>query len=166
MPNPGSLSTTVWPIAALRPHERNPRTIEPEELDRLVESLRQYQCVEPVVVNTREGRRGVILGGHQRVEAMRRLGWEVVPVVTVDLGAQEELALLIALNRIKGTWDLGKLRAMVEAIPSIELDAIGFTAEALPQLLDGPCAVRGQAVELLEPVLGTTQVCPTCGYRW
>lgn len=73
----------------------NPRTIEPEALERLRASLRDFGVAEPVAVNIQTG---TIVGGHMRVEAARLEGWTSFPVRVLDLSPAREMALNAALN--------------------------------------------------------------------
>jgi ParB/RepB/Spo0J family partition protein len=68
-------------IERLRPDPANPRQIEAAELDALTRSIRRYGFVQPIVAT----RDGLVVAGHQRLVAARRLGLASVPVIYVDL---------------------------------------------------------------------------------
>ena len=66
------------PIAELKDHEE----VDPAKVDQLVEDIRRRQAVaDPVWVALGSG---VILNGHHRVAALRRLGAHRVPAWMVD----------------------------------------------------------------------------------
>ena len=77
--------------------EYNPRVISPEAMAGLKESINRFGCVEPIIVNVRSGR-NVIVGGHQRYEALVSQGVTECVCVTVDLSIKEEKALNLTLN--------------------------------------------------------------------
>jgi hypothetical protein len=79
----------------LTPADYNPRTISDDALDGLRKSIERFDLVQPIIWNERTKR---IVGGHQRVKAMRQLGRTEAQVVVVDLPETEEKALNIALN--------------------------------------------------------------------
>lgn len=79
----------------LAPADYNPRTISDDALDGLRKSIERFDLVQPIIWNERTKR---IVGGHQRVKALRQLGRTEAQVVVVDLPETEEKALNIALN--------------------------------------------------------------------
>ncbi len=88
----------------------NPRLMTEAEAGRLDEELDEFGMVENVVVNRRNMH---IVGGNQRVGALRRKGEKKAPVVFVDLDDDAEIRLNLALNKIGGSWDNEKLRTLV-----------------------------------------------------
>lgn len=122
-------------IADLRPDPLNPRRIGAEELESLTRSIREFGFVEPVVVR-REDR--TVIGGHQRLVAARRLGFETVPVIYVDLTAEQAKVLNLALNKISGSWDeelLARMVADLTPVEDIDLTLSGFSEDEIGKLL-------------------------------
>ncbi len=122
-------------IDELRPDPANPRRISDEELDALTRSMRQWGVVQPVLAR-REDR--VVIGGHQRLVAARRLGLATVPVIWLDIGAEQARLLNLALNRISGSWDeqlLARLLADLQADTDLDLSLSGFAEDELKELL-------------------------------
>jgi DNA modification methylase len=135
------LDRLLVPIAFVRPDPTNPRT--QVNLDALVESIRAFGMRWPVVVNRRTG---AIEAGHQRVEALRRLGAQHVPVVWADDDMSMARAFMIADNRVGevvAEWDedaLGALLADLSRDSDHLLDALGFDDAEITRLMmgDGP----------------------------
>lgn len=50
------------------------------ELDPLMESIKKYGLMNPVVIN----RNNELIAGHRRLESVKRLGWKVIEVVVMD----------------------------------------------------------------------------------
>jgi len=90
-----NIEIQVMPISALKNNPRNPRQISDLALSRLQKSVERFGLVEPIVYNKRSG---CIVGGHQRVKALKQLGEKEATVVVVDLDETDEKALNIALN--------------------------------------------------------------------
>lgn len=85
----------------------NPREISPEEMEKLKTSIEEFGYVDPIIVNEVNNH---IVGGNQRYEALKELGYETVDVVYVhEEDSNREKALNIALNKISGEWDNEKL---------------------------------------------------------
>lgn len=97
-------------IKEIKPSPYNPRKISNEDFAQLVESLRQYSFVEPLVVNSNPERYGNLIGGHQRLKAALHLGYTKVPVVFIQLDEKHERALNLRLNRNTGEFDLELLK--------------------------------------------------------
>ena len=122
-------------IDELRPDAANPRRISDAELEALTRSLRQYGFLQPVIAR-REGH--VVIGGHQRLVAARRLGLKTVPVIFVDLTVEQARVLNLALNKISGSWDdelLARMLADLRPVEDLDLTLSGFTEEELGKLL-------------------------------
>lgn len=113
-------------IDQLRPHPQNPREISPRSLKKLMKSIEgnpDYFEVRPIVASLQANGKYLILGGHQRYEACKELGWEKVPVeVMVGLTPEREIEILLLDNHSSGTTDREKL----EMINPITLKKIGI----------------------------------------
>jgi len=133
----GSLQIEHVSAHTLRPHPRNPRTISPGQMAALERSITQFGLVDPMVVRKADH---TVIGGHQRLEAAKRLGLKTVPVVFVDLTETEASLLNIALNKISGDWDLEKLGEILSELrdlPDIDVSLTGFDTEELEDLFAG-----------------------------
>src|SRR5674476_1397410 len=100
--NTAALTVEQVPIDQLRPDPANPRRISDEELDSLERSIRQFGFVQPILARKEDG---VVIGGHQRLVAARRLGLTTVPVTYLDLSTEQARLLNLAHNKISGSWD-------------------------------------------------------------
>lgn len=123
------------PIGALRPDPFNPRRISDAELEALTRSLQEFGFVDPVIARRADK---TVVGGHQRLLAARRLGYTEVPVVFVDLSAEQAKLLNLALNKISGEWDqelLARLLKDLSASPEVDLTLSGFAEDEVKKLL-------------------------------
>ena len=124
-----SLQVERLPIADLHPDPCNPRRIAEAELAALTRSIATFGWVAPVLA-PRADRRVIV--GHQRLIAARRAGLTTVPVILLDLSAEDARLLNVALNRIGGAWDqdlLARLLIDLRATTARDLTLSGF-AEA------------------------------------
>ena len=105
-------------IDSLSKLENNPRTITPEDMERLKESIRNnpdYLEAHPIVLSDRTGEL-VIIDGNQRYEACVQLGYDEVPTALLHgLTEEREREIIIRANVNNGKWDLDK-----EIIPVFE----------------------------------------------
>jgi len=122
-------------IDDLRPDPANPRRISDQELEALTRSIREFGFVDPVIARTEDK---IVIGGHQRLVAARRLGYKVIPVVFVDLSKEQAHLLNIALNKISGSFDdelLARLLSELSATPDVDLTLTGYGEDELEKLL-------------------------------
>ena len=86
-------------------HERkdNPRKLSKHDAQHLQRSIEKFGLCEPVVLNWN----GEIIGGHQRVRTLHKMGYKEVDVYLPDQPLSEEEAkeLCIRLNKNSGVWD-------------------------------------------------------------
>jgi len=112
----------------------NPRKIDDKELAKLKRSISEFGYVEPIVWNQRTG---FVVGGNQRLKALRELGIEEVDVVVVDLSDDKERALNVALNKISGEWDFPKLKDLLTDIDTgdFDIELTGFDLDEIGELI-------------------------------
>ena len=127
-------------ISELKPATYNPRVeLKPgmPEYEKIKASIETLTFAAPVVVNKRTGY--TIVGGHQRVNVAKDLGYTEVPCSIVDLSLVDEKELNIALNKITGEWDPVKLVDLIKDIQSTEgsdIGVIGFDPPEIDQLFN------------------------------
>ena len=119
----------------LHPDPGNPRKISEGELESLTRSIRQFGLVDPIIARREDS---VVIGGHQRLLAARKLGYKTVPVVYVDLSVEQARLLNIALNKISGSFDqelLARLLNDLSLVPDVDLTLSGFGEDEIGKLL-------------------------------
>src|SRR4051794_538095 len=133
-----SASLEQWPLDRLIPHARNARTHSEDQIAQIAGSIAEFGFVNPVLV----GDDGVIVAGHGRVLAARKLGLSELPVIVLaHLSPTQRRALMIADNRIADNagWDDEMLAAEPAALrdEDVDLGLLGFNEAELDRLLDG-----------------------------
>lgn len=104
------LQITEVPIEKIKEADYNPRFLSEKAEADLTKSLEIYGCVEPLVINTYPGREFILVGGHQRLKILKKLGYKSAPTVNVHLPLDAEQRLNLRLNRNVGEFDLSLLR--------------------------------------------------------
>ncbi len=141
------------PLAELQPSPNRTRITLPEQLEKVISSIRTFGLVMPVLIDQND----VVVSGHVLCEAAEQLGFETVPCLSVEhLDEVEIEALALALNRIgeTGTWDMDLLREQMIRLESegIDLTSTGFTLPEIDQitLLSQPAEGDNDADEFEE----------------
>jgi len=96
------------------------------------QALREFGFVQPVLARRADH---VVVGGHQRLLAARKLGMRTVPVIYLDLSVEQSHVLNLALNQISGEWDedlLAQLLNLNLAVSEREKAGDPVTAPGVP----------------------------------
>jgi len=133
-----ALAVERWPIERLLPYVANARTHAEDQVAQIAGSIAEFGFNVPCLVDER----GVLIAGHGRLLAARRLGLAEVPVIRLDhLTDAQARAFRIADNQIalNAGWDDATLAAELARLKEdgIDLDLLGFAADELDRLLDG-----------------------------
>jgi len=123
-------------IDDIRPYPGNPR-VNDAAVEAVAASLKEFGWRQPVVID----RDGVIIVGHTRWKAARRLGLKKVPVhVATDLTEAQIKAYRLADNQTASIadWDYELLPIELKDLQGMDYDLglLGFDQEALAKLLD------------------------------
>jgi DNA modification methylase len=146
-------AVTETPLDRLRCWPENPRTIRPERL----EQLKRVLAADPEMLQARPLLAlpdGTVIAGNQRLRAARELGWETIPMITVEL--EQERARLWALrdNNPYGEWEEQALAELLTQLGEggVDLALSGFAERELERLLGGiePAADPDEAPPLPE----------------
>lgn len=133
------LQVVRWPVEGLLPYARNARTHSDEQVAQIAASIAEFGWTNPILA----GGDGVVIAGHARLLAARKLGITEVPVIILDhLSESQRRALVIADNRLalNAGWDEEMLRVELDALreDDFNLDLLGFGDDELEALLSEP----------------------------
>lgn len=100
-------------VSSLKPYERNPRRIAKEDFEKLKQSIQTLGYHQRIVCQPNK----LVIGGHQRIRALKELGIKKVNVLIPDreLTQDEFRQLLIQDNLPFGSFDFEILSADFEA---------------------------------------------------
>src|SRR5437016_4032971 len=122
----------TWALDRILPYARNARKISERAIDKVAASIQEFGWQQPIVVDSK----GVIIVGHTRLLAARRLGLLSAPVVVAaHLTPAQVKAYRLMDNRShqEATWDMGLLGVEVMELKALgaDLKLTGFDASEL-----------------------------------
>tara|TARA_Y100001938_G_scaffold149909_1_gene238636 strand:- start:13247 stop:13852 length:606 start_codon:yes stop_codon:yes gene_type:complete len=125
-------------IDSVIPYANNPRN-NSDAVDKVAASIQAFGWQQPIVVDENM----VVIVGHTRLLAAKKLGFDEVPVQVADkLTAEQAKAYRLADNRVseEATWDRALLGIELRELDDLnfDLDVTGFTNVQLSNLLLDP----------------------------
>ena len=128
-----NIKTVLVKVTDLIPSDYNPRKWSKEQVEQLKESIQRFGIVDPIIANSSDNRKNIIIGGHFRLEVAKQLGYKEIPVVYVNIPEIErEKELNLRLNKNQGEFDYSLLAKFDENI----LSGIGFSSEEIDSIFD------------------------------
>jgi DNA modification methylase len=127
----------IWPTERLRAYDRNARTHSPEQVAQIAASILEFGFLNPILVDSSTG---IIVAGHGRLLAARKLGLAEVPVVVLDhLSETQRRAYVLADNRLalNAGWDEALLAEELRDLEAegMDLAVAGFSEAELESIL-------------------------------
>lgn len=112
----------------IKPYGKNPRKND-DAVPYVAESIKQFGFKVPIVID----KNNVIVAGHTRYKAAKKLGFKSVPCIIADDLTDEQIkAFRLADNKVseKAEWDLDLLDSEIEGIFDIDMTDFGFELES------------------------------------
>lgn len=144
-PNVASLATqqlVYQSPAELKPYPGNARVHDEKQLTALMASISEFGFTGVIVTNEE----GMVLAGHGRLEAAKRLELETVPVrVASGLTKAQQRAYVLADNKISqlSRWDDEQLKIEMDLLvqDDFNIELTGFSTAEVDLILDdaGEC---------------------------
>jgi len=131
------LSVQEIEVERLKPWKGNPRLNE-HAVDAVAQSIRSFGFNVPILCDQNM----MIVAGHTRWKAAKRLKLQSVPVIQLEMTDVQRRAFAVADNKTGelAGWDYGRLEKVLEelAAAKVELPSLGFSEAELQALLAPP----------------------------
>lgn len=119
------------------PYANNPRINDGEAVDRVASSIAEYGFKNPIIID----KNNIIICGHTRFKAAKKLGIDNVPVIRADdLTPAQIKSFRVAENRVSeyAKWNNELLTLELQELQELEfdLDLTGFEKWELDNLLN------------------------------
>lgn len=143
------------PIDQIKPYERNAKKHPEEQIQQIANSLKEFGWQQPIVLDEN----GVVVIGHGRLLAAKRLGHENVPVIYAEgLTKGQIKALRLVDNKLNESgWDFGLLDEELDELLDFDMSEFGFQ-------IHGDIDLDGFFEDAEPKVKEPKQIkCPHCG---
>lgn len=136
------LKIEYLPVDSLKPYDKNARKHQDTDVQTIVSSIKEFGFDDPIGV---WGKDNLIVEGHGRLLAAKKLGMDTVPVIRLDhLTDEQRRAYALAHNKTAemSEWDFDILDGELGDIFDIDMSEFGFevgkdfTDEELEALMD------------------------------
>ena len=130
------MKVILCPIESIQPYARNARQIPPSAVEKVAASIREFGWRQPIVVDLE----GIVVCGHVRLLAARKLGLTEVPVHVADnltLAQVRAYRLLDNRSHEETSWDQDLLGFELLDLKSmgIDMNLTGFEMAEIDDLL-------------------------------
>ena len=116
-------------VADVIPYERNPRKND-EAVKYVMESIKEFGFKVPIVID----KDNVIVAGHTRLKAAKKLKIEEVPCIIADDLTDEQIqAFRLADNKVaeKAEWDFNLLSVELDGLFDFDMTIFGFEDDSV-----------------------------------
>ena len=114
-------------INDLKPYPHNAKKHPSEQVEHIANSIREFGFQQPIVVD----KDNVVVIGHGRLLAAKKLNMDSVPCVRADDLTDEQIkALRLADNKTnESPWDFSLLDSELESITDIDMSEFNFNLD-------------------------------------
>jgi len=125
-------------IIDLTLYKNNPRVHSEIQIERLVNSLKEFGFTNPVLIDDT----GNVIAGHGRITAAKKLGLDAVPTITLShLSEDQRKAYIIADNQLalNSSWDDDLLKIELDKLTEsgFDISVLGW-GDDVPTFADEP----------------------------
>lgn len=142
-------------IGSLIPYGKNAKKHPPKQIQQVANSIKEFGFNQPIVVD----KDNVVIVGHGRLEAAKKLGLKEVPVIVVDLSEEQAKSYRLADNKLnESEWDMGLVVEELKGLTDEMFDLTGFEKDLIveadekddevPELPEEPVSKLGDIYQL------------------
>jgi hypothetical protein len=153
-------------VKDLKPNSRNARTHSKRQIKLIADSLKAFGFVNPILID----QDGMIVAGHGRVAAAKRVGMTEVPAVRIEhLSDDEKRAYVLADNQLaaRAGWDSDilaiELQHLMEVDVEFDVTATGFEMPTIDLLIEKKAP---KPADEIQPIDRTGAAVARCGDLW
>jgi 3'-phosphoadenosine 5'-phosphosulfate sulfotransferase (PAPS reductase)/FAD synthetase len=125
------------PVSSLKPAPKNPKRHPKNQIDMLIKSINKFGFTNPILIS----QDNIIIGGHARWQASKKIGLSEVPTIFIDLPPAEAQAYILTDNRLAELAEtddniIAEMLKDTQEIPNFDIEVTGYTNDDYTQLLN------------------------------
>ena len=163
------ITVEQWPIDRLIDYIRNPRKND-HAVEKVAAAIHEFGFRVPILAKSD----GLIVDGHLRIKAARKLGMAVVPVIVADDMTDIQIkAFRISVNKMADLagWDIPMLNLELEdlKLEGFDLNLTGFDADEILGMLATATdeEIKDSSTQEIDPDDYQMELrCPKCGFEF
>ena len=132
------LKIEYLPVDALKPYSKNARKHSEKDIQAICNSIEEFGFSDPIGIWSDKN---IIVEGHGRLLAAKRLGMETVPCIRLDhLTDEQRKAYALAHNKTAelSKWFDELLQSELADIEDIDMELFGFDLDSLQEKEEEP----------------------------
>ena len=152
-------------VDEIKPYEKNAKRHPPEQVEHIANSIKEFGYQQPLVVD----KDNVLVIGHGRLLASKKLGIDKVPVVRADELTEEQIkGLRLADNKLnESEWDFDLLNQELDSILDLDMGEFGFDLDFEEDEPTTQTIKQGKEINLDEYEDENFECeCPKCGFKF
>jgi len=121
-------------LEEITPYEKNPRKND-EAVEYVANSIKEFGFKVPIIID----KNNVIVTGHTRYKAAKKLGLEEVPTIMADdLNEEQIKAFRLADNKVseRSYWDFSLLNEELNGLLNMDMENFGFSDFNVDNFID------------------------------
>ena len=133
-----NLKIEYLPVDALKPYSKNARKHSEKDIQAICNSIKEFQFLDPIGIWSDQN---IIVEGHGRLIAAKRLGMDEVPCIRLDhLTDEQRKAYALAHNKTAelSKWFDELLQSELTDIENIDMELFGFDLDAVTEKEEEP----------------------------
>jgi len=164
-----NLQFETWPIERCIDYARNPRKND-HAVDKVAAAIRVVWLSRP---DCRLSLTGLVVDGHLRLKAAKKLGLAEVPVILADDMTDAQIkAFRLSVNKVAelAEWDIDLLKLELQDLDAagFDLTLTGFEIGEMTAIFDEPDFAPGTEDDQgkLDELAPKMVTCPHCAAEW
>jgi ParB-like chromosome segregation protein Spo0J len=159
-----------WPLDRLIEYARNPRKND-HAVEKIAAAIHEFGFRVPILARSD----GLVVDGHLRLKAARKLGMETVPVLLADdMSDTQVRAFRLSVNKMAelAEWDIEMLALEIEDLKLLDFDITmtGFEIAELENIgvikEEKTIVPESSAKEIDADDFQMELTCPRCGFEF
>lgn len=133
-----NLKIEYLPVDSLKPYSKNARKHSEKDIQAICNSIEEFQFLDPIGIWSDKN---IIVEGHGRLLAAKRLGMDSVPCIRLDhLTDEQRKAYALAHNKTAelSKWFDELLQSELADIEDIDMELFGFDLDAVTEKEEEP----------------------------